>query len=343
MKAVCITEPEQCRLMDVSEPPAPGKGEVLLHVRQVGFCGSDLTTFRGLNPLVTYPRIPGHEIGATIAALGPEVPDVWREGMDVLVSPYTSCGECSACRRGRVNTCRHNQTLGVQRDGAMTAYIRVPYAKLFTAPGLSLAEMAMVEPLTVGFHAAARGKIGPVDTAVIIGCGAIGLGAVAGAAARGARVVAVDIDHAKLELARRCGAADTIHSGESSLHERLQELTGGEGPDVMIEAVGHPATFRACVEEVCFAGRVVYIGYAKAPVEYETKFFVMKELDIRGSRNALAEDFRAVIDYLGRKTFPMQAVLTREVSLEEAPAALEAWSRDPSKITKIQVRIDESA
>ncbi len=329
--------------MDVAEPAAPGEGEVLLHVRQVGFCGSDLTTFRGLNPMVTYPRIPGHEIGATIASVGAGVPEVWREGMDVLVSPYTSCGECSACRRGRVNTCRHNQTLGVQRDGAMTSYLRVRYGKLFAAPGLGLAEMAMVEPLTVGFHAAARGKICPVDTVVVIGCGAIGLGAVAGAAARGARVVAVDIDDDKLELARRCGAGETIHSGEASLDDRLRELTGGEGPDVMIEAVGRPETFRACVETVCFAGRVVYIGYAKALVEYETKYFVMKELDIRGSRNALPEDFRAVIEYLGRRTFPMQAVLTREVSLDEAPAALEAWSRDPSKITKIQVRIEDPA
>lgn len=191
--------------------------------------------------------------------------------------------------------------------------------------------------------AAARARICPVDTVVVIGCGAVGLGAVAGAAARSAQVVAVDIDDAKLELAYRCGADVTIHSGKTSLYDRLRELNSGEGPDVMIEAVGRPDTFRACVETVCFAGRVVYIGYAKALVEFDTKHFVMKELDIRGSRNALPEDFRTVIEYLGRRTFPMKAVLTREVSLAEAPAALEAWSRDFSKVTKIQVHIDDPA
>lgn len=173
--------------------------------------------------------------------------------------------------------------------------------------------MALVEPLTVGFHAVARGEVTASDTVVVFGCGVIGLGVIAGASARKSRVIAVDIDDAKLALAKRCGATETINSLSESLHKRLQDLTNGEGPSVMIEAVGLPAIFKACVEEVCFAGRVVYIGYAKDAVDYITKYFVMKELDIRGSRNAMPEDFKAVIAHLESGIFPSDAVITKTV------------------------------
>lgn len=341
MKAVQIQAPGQCEWVDIGEPRGPGEGEVLLKLEVVGYCGSDLSTFRGLNPLVSYPRIPGHEIGATVAEIGPGVDPRWKAGMQVLVSPYRHCGRCLACRAGRTNACRANETLGVQRDGAMTEAVVVPADKLFSSPRLDFAELALVEPLTVGFHAVERGEVGPGDVVGVFGCGAIGLGAIAGAAAREARVIAIDIDAGKLDLARRCGAAEMVHAGEGRLEESLMELTGGHGPHVLIEAVGSPSTFRSCVELVGFAGRVVYIGYAKAPVEYETKHFVLKELDIRGSRNALPEDFERVIGFLETGVFPVEEVVTRTVSLAEAPAALKAWDADPSSITKVQVRVGD--
>ncbi|MEM9079480.1 MAG: zinc-binding alcohol dehydrogenase family protein [Verrucomicrobiota bacterium] len=337
MKAISITEPHKAELVEIDLPPAPAEGEVQLRIRQVGYCGSDLTSFRGLNPMVSYPRIPGHEIGATIEAVGPGVPTCWRIGQNVLVSPYTSCDHCPPCRIGRVNCCQYNETMGVQRNGAMTEFVNVPYEELFTSEKLGLEEMALVEPLTVGFHAVARGEVTSDDVVVVFGCGAIGLGVIAGASARKARVVAVDIDDEKLALARDCGATDTINSMRESLHDRLQEMTNGDGPNVMIEAVGLPQTFKACVEEVCFAGRVVYIGYAKAAVDYETKYFVMKELDIRGSRNALPEDFEAVIAHLESGAFPSKEVITKTVALEDAPEALSDWSEDPGAVTKIHV------
>ena len=340
MKAISIIEANRCELVDIPEPAAPDAGEVRLKVRQVGLCGSDLTSYRGLNPMVTYPRIPGHEIGATIESLGSDVPTQWKVGQNVLVSPYTSYGQCSACKAGRFNACRYNETMGVQRDGALTEYVNIPHEKLFTSDKLSLAEMALVEPLTVGFHAVSRGRTTADDTVVVFGCGAIGLGVIAGAYARKARVIAVDIDDEKLALAKRCGATDSVNSMTESLHDRLQEMTDGEGPTVMIEAVGLPATFKACVEEVCFAGRVVYIGYAKAAVAYESKFFVMKELDVRGSRNAMPEDFEAVIAHLESVAFPIDEVISKSVSFEDAPAALAAWSENPGQITKIHVTLD---
>ena len=237
------------------------------------------------------------------------------------------------------NCCRDNQTLGVQREGGLTEYLVAPWQKLYRSPKLGLRELALVEPLTVGFHAVDRGRVTAPDTVAVFGCGAIGLGAIAGAAFRHARVIAIDIDDAKLRLAQRCGAAELVNSQAGPVHDRLGQLTKGDGPAVVIEAVGLPQTFRAAVEEVCFAGRVVYIGYAKQPVEYETKYFVQKELDILGSRNATPADFQSVIRLLETGTFPVDAVITKTVPLGEAGAALQAWSANPAAVTKIQVAV----
>jgi threonine dehydrogenase-like Zn-dependent dehydrogenase len=265
MKAIFITAPGNTEMRDIARPE-PGRGEVRVRVRNLGFCGSDLNTFRGLNPLVSYPRVPGHELAGVIDAVGPDVPNAFAPGTQVLVVPYTSCGMCSSCRKGRPNACRNNQTLGVQRDGALVEEIVVPVTKLLTSQRLSLREMVLVEPLSVGWHAASRGQAAAGETVVVFGCGMVGLGAIAGAFAAGARVVAVDVDDGKLAIGRRAGASETINSKTEDLHERLQALTQNQGPDLLIEGVGLPATFRACVEEACFAGRVVYVGYAKESV-----------------------------------------------------------------------------
>ncbi len=338
MKALVITAPRQTEIREVPRPKA-GEGEVLLRVRMVGLCGSDLSTFRGTNPMVSYPRIPGHEIAATVEQLSGEAGEHFRVGDNVTLSPYTSCGTCPACRRGRPNACRTNQTLGIQRDGALTEYLTAPWQKLYGSAKLSLKALALVEPLTVGFHAVDRGQVTARDTVAVLGCGAIGLGAVAGAAYAGGRVIAVDIDDGKLALARAAGAAETVNSAKVDLAQALAQLTGGDGPDVVIEAIGLPATFQAAVETVAFTGRVVYIGYAKAPVEYQTKLFVQKELDIRGSRNALG-DFPAVLQMLEGGHFPIERVITRIVPLDQAAQALTDWDANPPAITKILIDLD---
>lgn len=339
MKAFEITEPGAARLVD-REGPRPGPGEVLLRVDTVGFCGTDLSTFLGRNPLVSYPRVPGHEVAATIAELGEGVSD-WGVGETALVFPYTECGECSSCHANRPNCCKQNQTLGVQRDGVLSEFAVVPAKKLLRAEGLASRELALVEPLTVGAHAVARGEVAEGEAVAVFGCGAIGLGAIAAAAHRGARVIAIDIDDQKLQLAKDCGAALAINSASEDLAARIAEETGGHGPSVVIEAVGLPQTFRAAVDLVCFAGRVVYIGYAKQPVEYETKFFVMKELDIRGSRNALMQDFEWVIGMLREGVVPTDKIVTHTVPLASAVDSLKGWSENPGAVTKIHVQLHD--
>lgn len=339
MRAFVLDAPGKPRIAEVPHPGRPAAGEVLLRVRLVGMCGSDLSTYAGRNPLVTYPRTPGHEIAATIEEAGAEVPAEFSAGLAVTVIPYTACGACASCRRGRTNACRNNQTLGVQRNGALTDLLRVPWQKLKTAPGLPLPTLSLVEPLTVGTHAVRRGRVEPGDAVLVLGCGMVGLGAIAASAFRGARVTAMDQDAAKLDLARRAGAEHTLDARAAHAGNLIERLHGGEGPDVVIEAVGSPQTFRMAVECVAFTGRVVYIGYTKEPVTYETRLFVQKELDIIGSRNAAAEDFDEVIAMLQAGQFPVDDVVGLTVPLEETAAALERWNADPASMRKIVVDV----
>jgi threonine dehydrogenase-like Zn-dependent dehydrogenase len=337
MRALVIDRPGEARVIEM-ERPAADPQLATMRVRRIGLCGSDLTTYLGKNPMVTYPRIPGHEVAATLEHV-PANDLGLKAGMNVTLSPYTSCGKCTSCRQGRFNACRDNQTLGVQRDGALMDFLSVPVEKIYAAP-LPLEELALVEPLTVGCHAVARGLVTAKDTVAIYGCGGVGLGAVAAAAFRDARVVAIDIDDKKLAIAKDCGARELINTTCDDVHARLHEISGGHGPDVIIEAIGRPETYRAAVEEVSFAGRVVYIGYAKENVSFETRLFVQKELDIRGSRNALPEDFREVIRMFEQKRFPTAEAISATVPLDEAPAILRAWSENPAAYTKIMIAFD---
>jgi threonine dehydrogenase-like Zn-dependent dehydrogenase len=337
MKAFVMREPGDVAIETVADAVATND-DVLLRVRMIGLCGTDHSSFRGKTPLITFPRIPGHEVAATIAEPSKAHPEL-AAGMDVTLSPYFGCGKCPACLRARPNACQFNETLGVQRNGAMTEYIAVPAAKLYPAR-LPIKELCLVEPLTVGFHAVGRGRVTAEDTVAIFGCGGVGLGAIAASGFRGAKTIAVDLDDTKLALAQHAGATHAINTAKEPLHERLLELTGGRGPDVIIEAIGLPQTFRAAVDEVAFTGRIVYIGYAKEPVAYETKLFVQKELDILGSRNALPADFREVIRMLEEHRFPVDEAISAIVPLEQAPTMIKTWSENPNRFSKIMVRFD---
>lgn len=337
MKAIQIPAPADLRVVDIEKPEVKS-GEVLLKIKYVGFCGSDLNTFLGRNPMVKLPVISGHEVGATIEAVGTDVPAGFMADMPVTVNPYTNCGTCAACRNGRVNACEHNETFGVQRNGAMSEYLSLPWQKVIPADGISPRDCALIEPMSVGFHAVSRGQITDIDTVLVIGCGMIGIGAIVRAALRGATVIAVDLDDDKLALAKRIGADYTINSKTENLHERLQVITNGLGPDVVIEAVGSPATYIMAVNEVAFTGRVVCIGYAKSEVTFQTKYFVQKELDIRGSRNALPEDFRAVVRYLQQGDCPLEEFISNIVHPEEALNAMQQWSAAPGKVFRILVK-----
>lgn len=337
MKAFAIKEQGLIAAIEITEPTI-GPMDVLLEVHYIGLCGSDLNSFRGLMPLVTLPRVPGHEISGIIIEKGTNVPNTINIGDKATISPYTNCGICPACRAGRVNTCEFNQTLGVQREGALTKYIAVPFENIFVSRTLSLQELVLVEPLSVGYHGANRGHVCETDTVVLIGCGTIGMGALCAAVRKGATVIAVDIDNAKLSQAKKYGATYTINSAKENATEAIMSITNKEGANIAIEAAGTQATYKFALDAVCFGGRIVFIGYPKHEVSLEAPLLVRKEVDIYGSRNALRV-FPSVINMLEKKERPFTDMITKIFPFNKTHDAFKYWSENTGTVSKILIDV----
>lgn len=333
MKAVRLTAPGKIEIIE-KEPPRIKKEEVLLKVQYIGLCGTDLNAYRGTMPLLSYPRIPGHEVSAVIVETGADVPASWRAGDHVTVNPYSHCGACSACKAKKYNACEYNETLGVQRDGAMQEWIAIHYSKLLRNAALGDKELALVEPLSVGYHAVNRGSVSNNDNVLVQGCGMIGIGAALAAIRLKSRVIVSDIDEHRLPLLKTLGAAHTVHVQNNDLEAHIKELTGGQGVDVCIEAVGAASTYQAAIAVSAYTGRVVFIGYAKEKVTFDTSLFVKKELTIRGSRNALHE-FDDVLKMLAERSFPAEKLITGIYPFTEAAQAFHDWHTDPRSHIKI--------
>jgi L-galactonate 5-dehydrogenase len=339
MKAFVIEEAYKVTEIQIPEP-IMGSNEIMLEVRYLGLCGSDLNSYKGLMPLVTFPRIPGHEISGVIIDKGKDVPDTLKIGDFATVSPYTNCGVCPACRQGKINTCEFNQTLGVQRDGALTERIAVPFDKVFLSKALSLKELVLIEPMSVGYHGANRGMVTETDTVMVLGCGTIGMGALCAAVRKGATVIGVDIDDTKLMQAKKFGAHFTINSASVNVKDAVLKLTNNEGVSVAIEAAGTPVTFNMALDCVCFAGRVVTIGYSKSDVAINTQLIVRKELNIYGSRNALRV-FPSVINMFEKETMPFTDMITKIFTFEKTPEAFRYWAENTGTVSKILIEVKQ--
>jgi len=337
MKALSLLSPGTFDLVDIPGPEA-GPEEVLIAIKYVGLCGTDLNAYRGRSSLVAGPRILGHEVGGVVAATGEDVPADIQVGARVTLSPYSHCGTCRACRIGRTNSCLFNQTLGVQRDGALTERIAVNHRKVYPSGILSLAELALVEPLAVGYHATNIGRVSAADTVLVLGCGAVGLGAIAASASKGATVVGADVEQRKLDTASRLGAGHVIDAVNEDVSQRVAAITAGDGPTVVIEAAGQAEATTMAIELAASAGRVVFIGYASKAIDLDTTLIVKKELEILGSRNAF-DEFRSVIAMLEERARPVSQMITRIADFEQAPQAFAEWSATPGSFTKILVRI----
>jgi threonine dehydrogenase-like Zn-dependent dehydrogenase len=289
-------------------------------------------------PFVTFPRIPGHEISGLIVKKGNKVSSAYKVGDAATVSPYTQCGTCPSCRQGRFNCCEFNQTLGVQRDGALTRFISVPAEKVYVSSKLSHLELALIEPFSVGYHATNRGKVCETDIVLMLGCGTIGMGALAASVRKGATVIALDIDDNKLQLAKKFGASFSINPSKENAKEVLMKITNNEGANIAIEAAGTPVTFNLALELVSFGGRVVSIGYSKEETPIKTQLIVSKELDICGSRNALRV-FPSVIKMFELRERSYTDMITKVFPFKETPEAFRFWNENPGKVSKIIIDI----
>jgi threonine dehydrogenase-like Zn-dependent dehydrogenase len=318
------------------EPPL-GAGEALVRVAYVGLCGTDLGTFTGKNPLVTYPRVIGHEIAGTVVEVAPGVAPSWVDRR-VSINPYKNCGTCAACRIARPNACRRNETLGVQRDGALADLVAVPVERLVPSSRLPLDVLALVEPFSIGMHVVVRTEVTARDTVLVIGCGGVGTGAVAAAAARGARVIGLDVDAGKRALASQFGAWETVDATAADAADHIRALTDGEGPSVAIEAAGSPATYRFALEIVASGGRIGCLGWLKGDVPLDARLIVFKEVTILGSRNA-TDELAAVVGMFESGGVDPLRVVTDRVSLDDAPPAMARWASAPAGIGKILVAV----
>jgi L-gulonate 5-dehydrogenase len=336
MKAVALLEPRRFEIQDRPVPTA-GSGEVLIQVRAVGICGSDLHAFHGNQPFVTYPRVLGHEVAGQVAALGSGV-DAVSVGDRVCVDLVINCGHCYPCRIGRPNCCVSIQVMGVHVDGGFAEYVVAPVGRVHRLPdSLPDDQAAMVETLTIGCQAVARGDVSSGESVAVIGAGPIGLVAMLAAKSRGARVVVVDLVDRRLELARALGADATINSGTTSLVEEVARFTDGEGANVVIEAVGAVAAVESAIEIVSAAGRVVLLGLGARPVPIVPTALIRKELDVRASRMN-SRRFPEAIALASKLLGPLGEMVTHRMPLTSAREAFEMLSSHPESACKVVLR-----
>lgn len=290
-ETIVIHAPNDISIVDV-DIPTPKAGEALLKLLYGGICGSDLNIYKGNFAYGTYPRIPGHEFAAQIVSIGKNDRGL-QEGMNVFANPYFNCGTCYACERKLFNCCLHNQTMGVQRDGAFSKYIVMPVDRLFDAHDLDPRLISLIEPFCIGYHGIHRAQVQPSDNVLIIGAGSIGILAALAAEKAGARVYICDISEWKIKYVEKhfTFAGSFQFKEVRQFLSEVEKITKENKFDVVVEAVGSPETFDAAVRATAYGGRVVLIGVSKKSLDFEFTMIQTKELNIYGSRNALDKDF----------------------------------------------------
>lgn len=335
MKTVWIEEPFKIEVTD-TQMPEPKEGEALLKVLYCGICGADVASYTGNQPFTTYPRIPGHEFSAQIVSI-PENEKGLKAGDIVTANPYFNCGTCYSCKRGYVNCCTDNQTMGVQRDGSFREYITMPVARIYDGKGLSAKELALVEPFTISYHALHRAPVKPGDKVLVVGAGPIGLFALIAAKAQGAEVYVADVLDGRLEKAMHFGAAGVINSSKTDIKEEAMKITNGNGFDVCVEACGLSVTFLACIDCAAFAANIILIGNGKKETTFLHSVLLKKELNVFGSRNSYAKDFMAVIDLIASGEVKVLDMVSDIYPIDRADEAFKALANNDGSLAKVLV------
>ena len=339
MKAIQITTPGEIKLVE-KEMIKAGEGEALLKVMYCGICGADVASYTGNQPFTTYPRIPGHEFSAQIVEI-PENDRGLKAGNIITCNPYFNCGECYACKRGIVNACHDNQTMGVQRDGSFQEYISMPVSRIIDGKGLSAKELALIEPFSISCHALSRAEVKAGDNLIIMGAGPIGLFALMKAKAMGARVLIADMLSSRLELAKEYGADRTVNVKEENLHDVCAGFTSSCGFDVCVEACGAPETFLSCIEEAAHGANIILIGNGKRETTFVHSIILKKELNIFGSRNAYTKDFEELIELVKNGKADVLKMVSGVYDKENAAQAFEALKNNDGSLAKLLIRFED--
>lgn len=338
MKTIIINKPGEVNIIDTPKPVRK-KGEALLKVLYGGICGSDLGTYRGTFAYASYPRIPGHEFSAEIIEIDDNDRNL-KPGMIVTCNPYFNCTKCYSCKRGLVNCCTSNETLGAQRDGAFSEYITMPIERIYDGKGLSAKTLALIEPFCISYHGVSRADVKEGDTVLVVGAGTIGVLAAVAAKAKGAKVYISDIAEKKMNYAVETFGLDggILNDNHADFIQKVEEITDGNYFDVTIEAVGLPSTFLNCIEAAAFGARVVQIGVGKKNVDFDFTLLQKKELNVFGSRNALKKDFLELINLVKEGKVDLEKIVTNTYYFDEAAKAFSDFDKNAASMLKVIIK-----
>ena len=339
MKAIKLEKPWEVSCVELPMPE-PGEGEALIRIHAAGICGSDIGAFRGTNGLVSYPRIIGHELAGEIVSIPEHNARGLKPGDRVVIDPYLYCGHCYPCSIGRTNCCTELHVLGVHVDGGMAEYYCHPADMLIPIPeGMSWTEAAMAEPLTISLHGIHRGGLKAGEYCAVIGAGPIGLAAALVAQAYGARAILLDLVQERLDFAKELGIEYTINSANCDPTEEIRRITGGVMAQQVMECSGANPAIRAALDYVSHAGRITLTGWPKQETAIPTDMITKKEIDIRGARTSAGE-FEEALKLIHEKRVDMTRLLTKTVSLPEAPETVIDIEKHPGNYMKVVVLTD---
>jgi 2-desacetyl-2-hydroxyethyl bacteriochlorophyllide A dehydrogenase len=340
MKAILLEQPLRFHRIDLDEPAAPGPGEALVRVHRVGICGSDISGYLGKMPFYSYPRIPGHELGVEVVAVGQGVTDV-RPGDRCSVEPYMNCQSCHACRVGRGNCCKNLKVLGVHTDGGMRSRFVIPARKLHPSAGLTLEQLALVETLAIGCHAVNRGAAQAGEHVLVIGAGPIGLSVIEFVKLAGSKITVLDLNARRLDFCKRTmGVSHTIQlpSDGSELKE-LERLTDGALPTLVIDATGNPKSMCNAFNYVGHTGRLVFVGIVTADVSFPDPLLHAREMTVHASRNALPDDFRRIIKLIEDSRIDTQPWITHRTDFDHLIEEFPRFTKPETGCIKAMVEV----
>lgn len=333
MKAVQIPKAMELKVTELEQPEIKNPDEVLVKVKRVGICGSDMHIYHGTNPLATYPRIAGHEVAGEVVKTGSNVTNM-NVGDHVVVEPIRYCGECYACRKGRPNVCKNLSVFGVHEDGGMREYFVLSEKQLHVVDAsLDWDEAVLAEPFTIGAQSVWRGAVEEMDTVLIQGSGPIGICILKMAKLQGAKVIMTDLKQERLAFAKENGADEVIDASSEDVASRVMELTEGEGPNVVIDAVCLPFTFELGVNVVSPAGTVVVLGFDERPSQIPQLPITKKEVTIVGSR-LQTNQFGKVVTLLNERKLKGDGFITHRFPLEQVQEAFEFVENNPDQVRK---------
>lgn len=341
MRAIQLQEPKTFRVIDIPEPAAPGEGEAVVRVHCVGICGTDISGYLGKMPFYSYPRIPGHELGVEVVAVGPGVTNV-QTGDQCSVEPYINNPDSFASRRARGNCCEELQVLGVHTDGGMRRLFTVPARKLHKATKLSMEQLALVETLAIGCHAVFRADPQPKENVLVIGAGPIGLSVIEFVKLSGANLIVMDMNENRLRFCRDSMAAPhtVTFRGDGSEEAVLRELTGGILPTIVIDATGNAKSMSAALNYVGHTGKLVFVGITTENITFPHPLMHRREMTLLASRNALPGDFDHIIQLIESGQIDTRPWITHRAGFTELIDVFPSYLKPETGVIKAIVEVE---